>query len=228
MPFLLGEDYLPSIACLGCDKSRDIGFHVGSVGGSSLEWKDAAVLRGVHTCGYCGKKGVFEISGRNEVTFAPGTMLGSEDDLDQVVPVGARDAYREALLCYYGAAYRGTIAMCRSAVEEALDGIGVEGRDLYAKVDDAKSKGLLGDEEISLAHSARLTGRDVLHRGRAVDQGQATHALIATFDLVNHIASQTAIDRAEARERRLAELDLDTGPGAGGGSHTGITSPVQE
>jgi len=156
------------------------------------DWMDRSTIRAAFTCGNCGGVSVFEMRGDNIITFNPGRMVNGPDELGSATPERAREAYSEAMLCYYGAAYRGTVAMCRSAVEEALDDKGAKGRDLHTKVEDAKSRlNILGDEEVALAQGARLVGRNALHRGASVTQTQATVALGATFDLVNHIASQT-------------------------------------
>jgi len=102
----------------------------------------------------------------------------------------------EALLCLYGASGRGTVAFCRSAVEEALAHKNVPGSSLDQKIKNAKT--ILGDEERTLANGARLTGRNAIHRMAEATNSQAMLALTTTADLLNHIAQQTPLPASQS------------------------------
>ena len=105
--------------------------------------------------------------------------------------------FEEALLCFYGGSNRGTVAMCRSAVEEALDGKNVTGDNLAAKIENTP-KSILADEEKSQATGARLTGRNALHRMAEVSTTQAMLALTTTTGLINHIGQQRALPASQS------------------------------
>ena len=106
----------------------------------------------------CNAHTVFEITG-SSVSFLPGKLF--EVDLDSKVGAEIRRLFNEALLCFYGRSGAGTVAMCRSAIEEGLDDKGAKGRDLHEKIPDAKDRlHILGDEQVAQAHTARLIGRD--------------------------------------------------------------------
>ena len=185
---------MAEITCVNCGRNRNI---TNSGHERPHGWKNTDVIRGVLICRGpinvksfgegepCKGRTVFELTG-NSVTFAPGKLY--EGDLRRDVPTEASEYFSEAVLCFYGTAYKGVVAMCRSSVEAALDHKGAKGADLKKKIIYAKDKlKILGDEEVSQAQGARLIGRDAIHRGLEVTQTQALISLGATLDLVNHI-----------------------------------------
>lgn len=151
-------------------------------------------IRGYLSCGHCGLRTIFELQGKT-LTFLPGRAV--EENLTNDVDDNAREMFEEALLCLYGGSGRGVVAFARSAVEEALSAKRVEGKNLDAKIPNAKKHGILGDEEASQVHGARLSGRNALHRMQEVSQLQAMIALSATVFLLNHIAEQEPVPASQ-------------------------------
>ena len=173
-----------AIRCFQCGKARNIS-------NSAFHWPpNVDILKGVLICGDCKTSNVFEMTG-DHMSYLPGALFAT--GYLSTVPSTVRELINEAAFCFYGTAYRGAVAMCRSAVEEALEQKGISGGSLFAKIENAETHGVLGDEQIALAHSARLSGRSVLHRGATVTQPQGLAALNATLDLVNHISQQPQV-----------------------------------
>ena len=144
------------------------------------------VLRAVLTCRECGGKTVFEMTD-NVVTFRPGKLF--TEDLDMNLSDDIQRLFNEAVLSFYGSAYGAVVAMCRSAVEEALKSKNVDGRSLFEQVNNAPPS-FMGDDEKAIAHGARLIGRNALHHTMVVSPAQASTMLTATIDLLNYIAKQ--------------------------------------
>ena len=179
---------MANIKCAWCEYGRAI-THGSASREMMADWVYKDTLRGALTCGHCDKITVFEMKG-NELTYLPGKIF--QEDMRHEVPENVAESLIEAVLCFHGTAYRGTVAMCRSAVEDALDTKGAKGNNLDQKIVDGQNRlQILGYEEIAQAHGARLAGRNALHRGAAVSQSQAMLALQTTLDLLNHIALQT-------------------------------------
>lgn len=191
------EGEMPEITCVGCNRGHFLRYH-------GYEWAgdrvNHGIIRGLLICHApvkregrfekeqpCKTSSVFEITG-DSVSFLPGKLF--QEDLDRRTPDEAQACFQEGLLAFYGQAHRATVAMCRSAVEASLDSKRVSGRDLYEKIPNAQRMGIIGDEEVSQAQAARLTGRDALHHGRLVSQSQALLALTATLQFLNHVAQQ--------------------------------------
>ena len=80
--------------------------------------------------------------------------------------------------------------MCRASIEAALTEKGVPGKDLFHKIDNAKS--LLGEIEVGLAHASRLITRDAIHRGELIPLSDVPSILSATVRILNKLASPTA------------------------------------
>jgi len=142
-------------------------------------------IRGVYICPQCTTQTLFEQTG-DALTFMPGAMFS--EDMSPNAPDQVKDAFQDALRCFYGQGHRGAVGMCRSAIEESLDAKGAKGNDLYQKIEFAKNTlGILGDEQVAAAQAARLIGRNALHRGMDISPTQAMLALQATLDLINYI-----------------------------------------
>ena len=58
-------------------------------------------------------------------------------------------------------------------------------------------KPFLDDEQKTLAHGARLIGRNALHRQKPVTRAQALALLTGTTDLLNHIAAQPRLSATQ-------------------------------
>ena len=123
-----------------------------------------------------------------------------EGDLKEDVAPNTKEMINEAVLCFFGSSYRGVVAFCRSALEEALEAKNVKGDDLFKKIEAAKKGELLGDVEVSQAHGARLVGREALHRMGIVSQAQGMLALAATVDLLNHITKQKPLPALQSKK----------------------------
>ena len=180
------EEQMAVIICAWCENKRNIVHNPGMT--DTHTNKD--VIRGVLTCGNpsCRRKTLFEMTG-NDPSFLPGKLF--QEDLRQNVDKDARTMFEDACLCMYGSSYRGVVAMCRSAVEAELEVKNVHGKkrdELYDKIETAKEGGLLDEVHYTEAHSARITGRDVLHRIGNVSLSQAILALTATADVLNYLA----------------------------------------
>ena len=193
------EREMAQIPCAWCGWNfRNIGqtekYSTGSPANDVLP-KD--ILRCVLTCGKCGGKTVFQLEDGYALTFLPGKLL--TEGLRNIVAPNAKEMHEEALLCFYGGSGRGTVAFCRSAVEEALAHKNVPGRDLDAKIKNAP-KDILGDEEKALANGARLTGRNAIHRMAEVSDSQGMLALTTTADLLNHIAQQRSLPASQSEK----------------------------
>ena len=71
-------------------------------------------------------------------------------ELEETIPKTVLDLLDEARLCFYGAAFRGVVAICRSCVEESLHQRGIQGKDLAEKIESAQKKvKLLGEAEVT-------------------------------------------------------------------------------
>lgn len=202
-PDLEGEEEPMMITCMECGNLRQV-----EVNPTFLEMSDVAamlerrrtdVLRGTLRCSQCSTETAFELTG-GHLTFIQ--SKGMYPALDSKVAPNAKEMFHEAIRCFQGTSYRGVVAMCRSALWEALDAKNVKGRELDPKIKNArkldpppsgKPNGFLEDDWVARSHGARLTGNYALHRMARVELHQAQLALAATADLVNHIAEQPAM-----------------------------------
>jgi hypothetical protein len=176
---------MAELLCAYCGSMRPLAHNYGA-GSGTYQWADKEEIQGLLICGQCGKRTVFAMTG-NFISFYPGKFL--EEELDAGLSEGVVACFEDALLSFYGRAYRSSVAMCRSALEEALDSKGISGKDLYAKIQQAEKIKILGTEEISQAQAARLIGRNALHRGMPVTKNQSLLALTSTLHLVNHLVT---------------------------------------
>ena len=177
---------MAAVACAKCEEVREIAVVYVTTGKPTVD-----VLSGTVTCEHCGSQTVFKLK-QNSIRYYPG---GIESGLTSQAAANAKEMVEEAHRCFYGGSYRGVVAFCRSAVEEALDDKNVTGSDLNQKTERARkaTPPILGDEEVSMSHGARLTGRNAIHRMAEVSERQAMLALTAASELVNHVAQQPAI-----------------------------------
>ena len=168
----IGEEEMALITCIRCGSQKRINV---LYRGSTTSTDD--VLRGTLTCKreiekrtgeLCNGMTVFEMVDEG-ITFYPGRLF--DEDIHLGVAESANEMLMEALLCFYGSSYRGVVAFCRSAAEEALDAKDVPGANLDAKI--KKAGDYLSAEERALANAARLTGRNALHHLAVVSTANA-------------------------------------------------------
>ena len=190
-------EQMATIACVWCGETREFFYRTPSVGVALSRTKDK--LHGVLVCGGCEGLTVFGMT-QETIDFFPGKLFYG--DLASNVPKGVSGLLSEAVLCFYGTAFRAAVGMCRSCVEEALEDKGVKGRDLNERIENAP---FLGDQEKMLAHGARLIGRNALHRMMPVSQSQAMNAITGTIDLVNYIARQKPVPASQSKKGSNAE-----------------------
>ena len=196
---------MADIQCAHCGQARSImngftGHKFQAQGANALVRQD--LIRATLRCGRCEMSTVFEMTG-SAVSFHAGQLF--ESDLDRNVDDDVREMFLEALSCFYGQGFRGTVAMCRAAVEQALDNKNVNGRDLFKRIEGAKEHGLLGDVQVSQAHGARLSGNEALHQMGAVSQSQGMLALTSCVDLINHINLQEPLPESQSGTGNNAE-----------------------
>ncbi len=158
---------MPEITCVKCGTRHGI-THQGYLYGNQRV--PNGKVRGVLTCYAPQERGraedtpchgetLFELT-QNAISWAPGQLF--REGLAPHITSITRGLFAEALQAYYGGAYKGTVALCRSAIEQALDEKNVRGRDLWAKIENCPDD-ILGSSEKTKADSARLDGRDALH-----------------------------------------------------------------
>lgn len=191
-----------TLRCPYCKQPRQIEHK-----GAEHRDKDTSELRIdrfniVLICCVCQRRSVYGVED-NSIVFNPERTF--DEDLASDVHELTREMFDEALLCFYGTSFRGTVAMCRSSVEAALESKNVAGRDLYHKITNAKESKILGDEQVSHAHLARLYGRDALHHMKNVSQSQAQLILGATVQILNHIAQQETLPASPSVTGNSAE-----------------------
>ena len=143
-------------------------------------------------CRDCGRKTTYELHGM-AIVGAP-TRLSS-GQLGADVGKVLQDLAGEATDCLSVNAYRGALALCRAAVEQALVEKNVKGHDLKAKIEAARkaTPPLLGEQEATQAHAARLDGNEGLYEAEPFSQSQAVLALVSCIEVVNHLATQASI-----------------------------------
>ena len=192
---------MPEITCVGCGNGHVIVYQGYAWGGGR---SNDGILQGVLICHHplddrynrdkrCNAATVFEITG-SSVSFLPGKLF--EEDLVGVSD-DVRGLFDETIKCFYGKAYKGTLGLCRSTVERALEEKNVKGKDLFAKINNCPAS-ILGAQEKTWAESARLNGREALHRLMNVTASQALSGLNITITLANHIAAQPPLPAAQS------------------------------
>ncbi len=192
------EEKMAILKCVYCGSERDVnnsGYYDRSITSETFAPVMRDIIRGYLVCGHCHRRTVFALEG-NVFIFLPGKVF--EEGLREDVAPNGREMFSEAALCFYGGSNRGVVAFIRSALEEALAAKGVPGGHFDAKITNAKKHGILGDDEVAQAHSARLSGRNALHRMMEVSQLQAVGVLGAAVFLLNHIAQQKPVPASQS------------------------------
>ncbi len=192
------EEHMPEIACVGCGRQHSFR-HLGG-------YEDkTSIVQGVLICDHPGKRGpygppcnartVFEITG-DSVSFLPGKLF--EEGLAANVSNEVRELFNDGLRAFYGKSYRGTIALCRAALEQALDEKGASGHNLSEKINKCQGA-ILGVQETNQAHAMRLDANEALHALKNVNATYALGGLTTTVTLVNHIASKPPMSATQSR-----------------------------
>lgn len=183
-PQEMGADGMAEISCVKCGRTREIEVDRNVIGISRDDPRD--IIRAVLICRHCDGRTVFELTG-NVVTLFPGANPYGE--LANTVPENVVDVFSEAELCYYGMANRAAVSMSRACVEQALSNVGITNGNLEQRIDEAKEKGVLGDQERMLAHGSRLAGNNALHEAPSINPGEVPPVLAAAVNIVNHISA---------------------------------------
>jgi len=176
---------MPYLQCVGCGNTLEI--NTGDVtmwnkpnkGGFTHKIIGSVICRGCHT-------GTgFEITDNTIVYVSGKSSYGS---IDTTLPQKVKTLYSEAEMCFSSGSPDGAVAMCRASVEIALTERGIEGRDLYNKIENAK--GILDEVEIGLAHASRLVTRDAIHKAELMSLSDIPSILSATVRILNKLASR--------------------------------------
>lgn len=85
------------------------------------------------------------------------------DSVDTNVPEDIAEDFAEAMRCLWIKSYKAAVAMCRRSVEAACHDLGATGGNLYQKIENLASKGVITDPMRRMAHRVRLTGNENLH-----------------------------------------------------------------
>ena len=107
-----------------------------------------------------------------------------------------KELFGEALRCLYGQSGRGTVALARACVEQALELKGINDWTLTAKINNAERRGL-PKQQITLASGTKLLADDTLHNMLPVSQGEAMAVLNVTIGLVNYISQWQPASQSE-------------------------------
>ncbi len=132
------------LVCQHCGKERTYTYSTSEVQSKNSSKPDPLVdlIRGVLTCRNCQKQTAFGMR-KDAVDRYPAI---EEVQTLPKVPDLVGDMLTDARMCFYGSGWRGTVAMARAAVEEALEQRGHKGR-LETQIESAKTAGHLSDYE---------------------------------------------------------------------------------
>ena len=142
------------------------------------------LITGVLTCRRCQQKTIFGMKD-DAVNFYPGKAAYGQ--LDMQVPALIHDFFLDAEMCYFGAGFRGAVAMARACVEEGLEQKGHSGRNLEHLIDNAQTAGDLDRTNYMLAHGSRLVGNAALHKESSIEPSDVPAVLSATVSICNYL-----------------------------------------
>ena len=184
-----GEEEMATIPCVECGREHEFINNYAS-GHNEMAPHDNDVLKGVLYCGYCHAPTVFTIKAK-ATTFLPGKLL--RQNLITGRNINAETMIGEALKCFYGASYVGVVAMCRSAITEAILGKGIGNRNdsVPSLMTKAKISSLVDATDEVRAESARLIAREALHYMGDVNEDDALFAIRAAVEFVNNVGGRT-------------------------------------
>ncbi len=173
------------IKCTTCNSMMEI--NVGSQVHYNIpsDKSNPKKLIGSAMCRSCGAGTGFEINDNVMVSVSGKSNYGT---INPNQPEVARTLYAEAELCFQNGVPNAAATMCRASIEDALTQAGIEGRDLYNKIANAKTTNRLDDDEVGLAHASRLITRDAIHRGELVNLSDIPSMLSATVRILNKLS----------------------------------------
>ncbi|MBA7644963.1 hypothetical protein ES703_52714 [subsurface metagenome] len=110
-------------------------------------------------CQNCGTPVYFEVAHPNRRYNVIDSYPKAEVNVDEELPEDVKLAFGQAIRAFDEGIWDGCVVMCRRALEEAVTGLGAEGRDLFNKIDDLESKRRITPELKAWAHETRLGGK---------------------------------------------------------------------
>jgi len=175
---------MPYLHCTSCGETLEINTGPPNLWNQPNQGGHTKQIIGSIICRKCGTGTGFEIVDNTIVYVSGKNSYGSlSNTLSQTV----KTLYSEAEMCFMNGSPNATVAMCRSSVEIALTEKGIEGRDLYTKIENAK--GTLDTVEIGLAHASRLITRDAIHNAELISLSDTPSILSATVRILNKLAT---------------------------------------
>jgi len=183
-----GEEEMATVPCVQCGLEHNISSDFSFQGRNPAHSED--IIKGVLYCGSCGAPTVFTIKD-NATIFLPGKLLTT--NLNERVAENAKTMIQEASECFYGGSFMGVVAMCRSAVVEAIlsKRIGNRSDSVPGLVEKAKKAGLVDAQDEVRGISAGLIAREALHHMGAVSEYDALFAIRAAVEFVNNVSERT-------------------------------------
>ena len=175
---------MPHLQCAACNHAMEI--NIGEITSYNKPNSASAPekLIGSAICRNCSAGTGFELE-NNVVVYVSGkSAYGSPNEQ---IPIEAKVLYAEAELCFQSGAPNSSVAMCRASIEIALDKAEITGKDLYEMIGKAKTKNVLDDIEVSMAHGSRLVTRGAIHRGELVQLSDVPSMLSATVRILNKL-----------------------------------------
>jgi hypothetical protein len=175
---------MPYLQCVSCGDTLEIntgernGWNTPNTGGHTKK------VIGSIICRSCGAGTGFEIVDNTIIYISGKSSYGS---INKTLSQAVKTLYSEAEMCFMNGSPNAAVAMCRSSVEIALTEKGMEGRDLYTKIEN--SKDILDTVEIGLAHASRLVTRDAIHNAELMSLSDIPSILSATVRILNKLAS---------------------------------------
>lgn len=174
---------MANLLCTGCKKPMEIKT---TLAGHRPDSSNPHRLIGSAICRDCNTATGFELEDDVIVYVSGKSDYGSlNTGLSDIV----KTLYAEAELCFRSGAADASAAMCRASIEVALEQVGFKDNNLFKQIDNAKTAGVLGDVEVSLAHGSRLITRDAIHRGNLIALSDIPSMLSATVRILNKLAT---------------------------------------
>ena len=135
---------MPEIRCPGCGERMVV-----NIGESHIQPSRPEKLMGSVICRGC-KTGIGIEIQDNIITYVSGK--NSYGNVSTNLSEITKALYSEAEICFNSGSPNASAAMCRASIEAALTEKNILGKDLYEKINNAKS--ILGDIEVGLAHAS--------------------------------------------------------------------------
>ena len=145
---------------------------------------------------------------RNPVTTRLVYPVRPPRDLPSEAPMPVASLFREASICEFSGALRGSAGLYRSAVEAITDERGVRHGNLKTKIEKLGELGV-EDDVINFLHEARVLGNWSLHDGIEFSQDEIGDVAQLITDAVEQIyvmpAHREAMRRARADRRNSVQ-----------------------